>query len=60
MAFANVRNVFPSLLSTGTPLTVNVDANNGHFVSAFGSGLVQGGCGQQLEFFVTGTTSKTS
>lgn len=40
---------------SGTPMTVNVDANNGHFVSAYGPGLLQGGSGQKLEFFVTGT-----
>jgi hypothetical protein len=44
----------------GTPLTVNVDANDGHFVSAYGPGLIQGGCGEHLEFFVTGKTSKTA
>jgi filamin len=38
----------------GTPLTVNVDSQNGHYVSAYGPGLVQGGSGETLGFFVTG------
>jgi filamin len=38
----------------GTPLTVNVDSSNGHYVSAYGPGLVQGSCGEKLDFFITG------
>jgi hypothetical protein len=41
----------------GTPVRVNVDAANGHYISAFGSGLVQGASGQQLQFSVTGHAS---
>jgi len=43
------RVVFP-----GTPFRINVDAtDNGHYVSAYGAGLVQGASGQRLQFSVT-------
>jgi len=39
---------------TGTPFRVNVDAtDNGHYVSAYGAGLVSGASGQKLQFSVT-------
>ena len=39
---------------TGTPFRINVDASdNGHYVSAYGAGLVQGASGQKLQFSVT-------
>jgi len=38
----------------GTPFRVNVDAtDNGHYVSAYGAGLVSGASGQKLQFSVT-------
>lgn len=46
----NDESVF--LLSEGTPFRVNVDAADGQYVSAYGPGLVQGGCGEKLHFFI--------
>lgn len=40
------------LLFAGTPFRVNVDAADGQYVSAYGPGLVQGGCGEKLHFFI--------
>jgi filamin len=41
----------------GTPLRLNVDANNGRFVTAYGPGLISGSSGDKLEFYVTGVGS---
>jgi len=45
----------------GTPFRINVDAtDNGHYVSAYGAGLVQGASGQRLQFSVTRGSPLTS
>ncbi|ESN97587.1 hypothetical protein HELRODRAFT_178024 [Helobdella robusta] len=41
----------------GVPLRLNVDAQDKHFVTAYGAGLNQGKSGEHLEFFVTGSPS---
>lgn len=41
---------------SGTPLRVSVDAHGGKYVSAYGPGLSEGGSGEKLEFYVTGSS----
>ena len=45
---------------SGSPLRINVDDQNGHYVTAYGIGLTQGGSGEHLEFFLTGSASEPS
>lgn len=51
----DVNVTFKEKPVSGTPLRINVDAQNGKFVSAYGLGLSQGGSGEKLEFYLTGT-----
>ena len=39
-------------------MRVNVDCTDGHYLSAYGEGLIQGSTGHELEFFVTGSSSR--
>lgn len=39
----------------GTPLRLNVDAQSGKFITAYGPGLISGQSGDKLEFYVTGS-----
>jgi len=41
----------------GTPMRVIVDSSDGHYLTAYGSGLLEGSSGKELEFFVTGNAS---
>jgi len=56
-----VSNDFNHLLNagvgSGTPMRVIVDSSDGKYLTAYGSGLVQGASGEELQFFVTGTAS---
>jgi len=54
----NIVNILRLFCYQGTPVKLNVDGHDGRYITAYGQGLISGGSGEKLEFYVTGSSSK--